>query len=588
MPVQIADAESDNIGPFNRLSASQANTWDDCPRLWWYQNKMRLKFPQTPPLFLGRAVEECVCRVLMESPGIVFNTAPADVLSKGADHLLPLLDNELPSDFMAWCASRVDAHWPGIRDAMHAEWSKDARKSGNWHEYSMDTYRDMCVTALGMHMDEVTECKDTVSQEELTQWRDGDRPTIPAPDGRKNTGPHPLANSGDCTLVEAWEIARPWFVDPDAPQFSLNVIHPEHWFQGEYDLVYRNGGKIRIMDLKASRGGGDRSGNYVEQLRIYAMLWSITHNGQIPDALEVWYAGVNVRKVIQPPSSQEIESLESKLSDLWQEIKGSEITIDDCPPIPRPVRGYSEGGVKIDDPEEPRCSTCDWASLCPNGTGDDDLPDGGQHQPPGDIKVYELTPFGKLKPRVNIFCEVFSVTQVPEKPPNLTIQQDGGFAFVRIMVGESEGELTYPAELEKGDKLRLIGVVPSTNWKGELQLKVDPHARIEKASEAEDGDIGLFEFQARWNVVGRIAYTTYKSGVSKNGKPWARKGIVLLDESGRIAVEGWDNAWPSIFNTLKQGDEIAVLNTSLDAWAIDVKANLEKGSTLHVISRADD
>ena len=69
MPVRSADPETDDVGRFNRLSASQANTWDDCPRLWYYQNKMRLKFPQTPPLFLGRAVEECVCRVLMESPG---------------------------------------------------------------------------------------------------------------------------------------------------------------------------------------------------------------------------------------------------------------------------------------------------------------------------------------------------------------------------------------------------------------------------------------------------------------------------------------------------------------------------------------
>ena len=156
------------------------------------------------------------------------------------------------------------------------------------------------------------------------------------------------------------------------------------------------------------------------------------------------------------------------------------------------------------------------------------------------------------------------------------------------MAEESEGVLTYPEDIEKGDTVRLIGVVPSTNWKGELQLKVDPHARIEKASQAEEGDIGLFDFQARWNVAGRVAYTTYKSGIGKNGKPWTRKGIVLLDNSGRIAVEGWDNAWPSIFNTLKQGDEIAVLNVSLDAWAIDVKANLEKGSTLHVLSRADE
>lgn len=588
MPVRSADPQTDEVGPYNRLSASQANTWDDCPRLWWYQNKMRLKFPQTPPLFLGRAVEECVCRVLMESPGLIFATAPLDVMSKGADNLLPLFDDELPDDFMSWCESRVDVHWHKIRDAMHAEWSKDPRKAGNWHDYSMDDYRDMCVTALRMHMDEVNICKETIDESELSEWRSGTSHTIPAPDGREMEGAHPLAKTGDCNLVEAWEIARPWFVDPDAPQFSLNVIHPEHWFQGEYDLVYRHGGKIRIMDLKASRGGGDRSGNYIEQLRIYAMLWSITHSGEIPESLEVWYLGVGVRKSVDVPNSSEIEKMESKLHDLWHEIKASEITMEDCPTIPRPVRGFAEGGVKIDDPQESRCTNCDWAGLCPNGTGDDDLPDGGQHQPPGDIKVYDLTRFGDLQPRVNIFCEAFSVTNVPEKAPNITIEKDGGFAFIRIISEESEGSLTYPSDVQKGDKLRLVGVVPSTNWKGELQLKVDPHARIEKASEEQEGDIGLFDFKARWNVYGRIAYTTYKSGVGKNGKPWARKAIVLLDDSGRITVEGWDNAWPSIFNTLKQGDEIAVLNVSLDAWAIDVKANLEKGSNIHVISRADD
>jgi hypothetical protein len=524
----------------------------------------------------------------MESPGLVFAAAPTDVLSNGADQLLPLFDDELPDDFLSWCESRVDAHWPAIRDEMHTAWSKDARKAGNWHDYSMEAYRDMCVNALKMHMGEVDECMNTISEQELDDWRKGIRLEIPAPDGREKEGPNPIAREGDCKLVEAWEIARPWFVDPNAPPFSLNVIHPEHWFQGEYDLVYRHGGRIRIIDLKASRGGGDRSGNYVEQLRIYAMLWSITHGGQIPDALEVWYLGVNVRKTIDVPTAEEITSMENKLNDLWHEIKESDVTVDDCPTIPRPLRGFSEGGVKIEDPEDSRCLTCDWSGLCPNGSGDDDLPDGGQHQPAGDIKVYDLTAFGDLKPRINIFCEVFSATKIPDKAPNLTIEQDGGFAFVRIVAEESEGVLTYPEDVEKGDTVRLIGVVPSTNWKGELQLKVDPHARIEKAPEAEDGDIGLFDFQARWNVAGRVAYTTYKSGVGKNGKPWTRKGIVLLDNSGRIAVEGWDNSWPSIFNTLKQGDEIAVLNVSLDAWAIDVKANLEKGSTLHVLSRADE
>lgn len=588
MPVRSADPVTDDIGRFNRLSASQANTWDDCPRLWYYQNKMRLKFPQTPPLFLGRAVEECVCRVLMESPGLVFPSAPLDVMANGADNLLPLFDDELPEDFMHWCESRIDIHWPKIRDEMHEEWSNNARKAGNWHDYSMDVYRDMCVTALRMHMDEVKQCRDTITEIELSDWRKGARNEIPAPDGRKKSGPHPLARTGQCTLVEAWEIARPWFVDPDEPPFSLNVVHPEHWFQGEYDLVYRHGGKIRIMDLKASRGGGDRSGNYVEQLRIYAMLWSITHEGKIPDNLEVWYLGVGIRKSVEVPSAQEITELERKLHDLWQEIKGTDVTLDDCPPIPRPLRGYGEGGIKQQDPTESRCVTCDWEGLCPNGTGDDDLPSGGVHHPPGDLKEYDLTPFNELVPRVNIFCEAFSVTNVPDKPPNITIQQDGGFAFVRIIAEESEGVLTYDENIQKGDTLRLVGVIPSTNWKGELQLKVDPYARVEKANESQEGDIGLFDFRARWNVVGRVAYTTFKSGVGKTGKPWARKGLVILDETSRITVEGWDNAWPSIYNTLKQGDEVAILNVSLDAWAVDVKANLEKGSTIHVISRADD
>ena len=143
------------------------------------------------------------------------------------------------------------------------------------------------------------------------------------------------------------------------------------------------------------------------------------------------------------------------------------------PPIPRPLRGYGEGGVKEEDPSESRCSTCDWAGLCPNGTGDDDLPSGGVHWPPGDLKTYDLTPFNELVPRVNIFCEAFSVTNVPDKPPNITIEQDGGFAFVRIIAEESEG-VAYPEEVQKGDTLRLVGVIPSTNWKESYNSKSTP------------------------------------------------------------------------------------------------------------------
>ena len=80
MPVTIVDEEADVIGPFNRLSASQLNTWNSCPRMWYYEKRLRLKISQVPKLFMGRAVEDVVCRVLRESPGLVVASAPSDCL----------------------------------------------------------------------------------------------------------------------------------------------------------------------------------------------------------------------------------------------------------------------------------------------------------------------------------------------------------------------------------------------------------------------------------------------------------------------------------------------------------------------------
>lgn len=581
MPVSSINPEHDTVGKFNRLSASQANTFAECPRIWWYQNNLRLKFGQTPPLFLGRAVEECVTRVMMESPGIVTSSAPITVLQNGADNLLPLYDSEISNDISQWYASRIAKYWPDICKAMQEEWSKNPRKAGNWHDYSMEEYMQMCITALDLHLEEVLIVKESISDEELQKWRNGDdNLLIRSPDRREQLGPHPLARDGPCHLVEAWEIARPWFVDPDLEPFSQNAIHPEYWFQGEYDLVYRHSSKIKIVDLKASKGVGDRSGNYVEQLKMYAMLWSKTHNGQIPKELEVWYLGVGKKKSVKPPTEDQITVLESQLNQLWNELKSRTVTISDCPPKPSDLRGFSEGGVPTEAPEGVRCDSCEWSKLCPGGQGNDNYKIIDNIQPKGEIKSYELTQLSKLEPRVNIFCEVFSVTKNSEGIPNVMVQQDGGKAFVKIISKQSEGQLTYEPEIEKGDFIRLVGVIPSTNWKGEIELKIDPHARMIKSSSAEDGDCGLFDFKARWNLYGRVAYKTYKYGIGKSGKPWIRKGIVLIDDQTKVTVEGWDNSWPAIYNTLQQGDEIAILNASLDAWAVDVKANLEKNTSI--------
>lgn len=42
--------------PFKRVSPSQINSYNDCPRLWWYQSVLGLETPQRPSAALGEAV----------------------------------------------------------------------------------------------------------------------------------------------------------------------------------------------------------------------------------------------------------------------------------------------------------------------------------------------------------------------------------------------------------------------------------------------------------------------------------------------------------------------------------------------------
>ncbi|MDG1556163.1 MAG: hypothetical protein P8R00_07955, partial [Candidatus Poseidoniaceae archaeon] len=92
MPVRLAQPEDDSVGPYNRLSSSQVNAYRSCPRLWFYEKVRRFKMPQIPVLYVGRAVEEVFCRMLMESPALLVAKASSDTLSA-----IPLDTNGVPS-----------------------------------------------------------------------------------------------------------------------------------------------------------------------------------------------------------------------------------------------------------------------------------------------------------------------------------------------------------------------------------------------------------------------------------------------------------------------------------------------------------
>ena len=103
MPVRLADEATDSVGPYSRLSASQVNTYRSCPRLWYYEKVLRFKMPQIPVLFVGRAVEEAVCRVLRESPALIVHAAPTTALDPS-----PLDEEGMPD-------RNTTAIWPSSR-----------------------------------------------------------------------------------------------------------------------------------------------------------------------------------------------------------------------------------------------------------------------------------------------------------------------------------------------------------------------------------------------------------------------------------------------------------------------------------------
>jgi hypothetical protein len=604
MPVRLPDAELDFIGQYNRLSASQVNSWKACPRLWYYEKVRRFVMPQIPILFVGRAVEEAICKTLKESPALIVESAPADIYAETpldddgrpdrdyehkwpAEQLLVLPESKWPADLQAlhaWANRRVLSHLAICLEAMRLEWFKHDRRAGDWDEdVDVERCEMMALNGIKMHMLEVNTCFTLIPEEELESWRKGERPSWPAPDGRGySIDGHPLAQTGSISLIEAWEIARPWFVDPDAKPFMMNAVHPEHWFQGEYDLVYRWGAINKIVDIKASLGNSDRSGDYVEQLRMYAYLWWSTHEKEIVDALEIWYLAADAKKNIDVPSEQELEVIGSELKALWSELREETPSIERCPPKPAPMRSFGPGGIPSDEsPTLTRCQRCDWSHICPTGGFSDEHPNGGTYHLPGMIAGTEITPLNDIKTRHTVTGRVHAV--VRGNQPRITIAEgNSAFADVQIKASDyKEGGSTLPDDLKKGELVSVEDAFFQINYKGAFVLKVDPFARVLRLQEGDD-EISLHTPRARWNVAGTVVYRTEKRGRSARGD-WCRQGLMIMDETGSLKVEGWQADWGPQYEMLTPGDRVVITNIGIDGWAALERGEMYRASRLHIL-----
>ena len=609
MPVQTFDAEGSEVDTFRRLSASQLGVWHSCPRQWYYSYEERLKGPMPPHIIRGNAAEECVCRVLRDSPVLIAPDS-TDVLtsplnSDGApdwedtgnwmgSRLPARSEDDWPGSrdaLMEWATARVEIHFDRCWDAAVADWQATRNRAGSLDDIDVEECRAMVIEGIRMHLDEVERCIEANGGPSLAAWRAGEaREAIPAPDGFPLTWttPHPAARTeGDVTWLEAWEIARPWFVDPDAKSFTQTSCIPEGWFQGEYDLVYRWDGSINIIDIKASVGKGDRSYSYIAQLRLYAWLWWESHGrSEQATSLAIWYLGTGTVKPIVLPTVAEMEAYESELGDLYRLLRAGNPTIDQCPPDPSPYRHFDAGGIPADPPIDPdpqaRCKRCDFRGFCPKGGHDLELTAERRIERLG--HAWPITPFAEIEPRVNAIGEVIGLTG-PELLEDGSIKihfriQDG-YDRAKVKPAYNGGPTKITRAIAEGTRVKVAKALAGI-WRGELELSLDSESEVTIASEDESASI--VEIETRVNIIGRIwSIDSFPDGAGNTR--WA---ATLVDATGSAQIVAFKQFIPLSAAAVNRGDTIAVLNGEKGEWGGRPQVKCGPGTKVVIIADAED
>ena len=575
--------------------------------MWYYGWMARLKSPLPPQILRGNAVEECVCRVLRESPALMTHDSRSSMTTPLAEDgspdwdsqdywvgpgLSPIPRESIPDDresMLEWATARADTHFERCWESAISDWESSPNRVGLAEDVDKEEGRQMVESAISLHLDQVQACIDSSGGPGLEEWRSGTRPYWPAPDGfpREWEGPHPAAGSGQITWAEAWEVARPWFVDPDAKSFTQTSAHPEDWFQGEYDLVYRWSGKTTIVDLKASVGKGDRSGDYLDQLRMYGWLWWETHGREeVVEGLEIWYLGTGTVKQVQLPSTEEMESMNDELEGLYKQIHYQDPDISMCPPEPSPLRFFDKGGIPSETPTHPderaRCTKCDYRGICEGSDYELDLPLEERIERFG--HAWPVTPIGEIITRASIVGDVVGL-QGPELMDDGTISlqftlQDG-YDRARVRPSRQGNPRNVTRGITEGSRVRVDEGMPSV-WRGQLQFDLDDKSSI---SMATDGDVApVVEVETRVSVVGRVwSIDAFPNGVDVN-----RWSITLMDRTGSAASVAFKQFIPVSAPAISRGDEIAILNGEVGEWAGRPQVRIGPGARVVILKHSED
>tara|TARA_B100001173_G_scaffold312347_1_gene333100 strand:- start:2032 stop:3870 length:1839 start_codon:yes stop_codon:yes gene_type:complete len=580
--VRLASPEANIANPYRRLSASQMVTWQACPRLWYYNNIPKLRGPLPPQIIRGNAAESCISRVLRDSPSLISRDSEdilkSPILEDGKPAYeygdlwpaptVPALDrSEWPMDRVAleeWALARADSHFEKCWNDALKDWESLTNRVGESDSADASECRKMIENGIRLHLDQVEKCLNSVGGEFLDSWRKGTfRSEWPAPDGFPPlwSEAHPCAQSldSDVTWPEAWEMSRPWFVDPDAGSFTQTTSHPEGWFQGEYDLVYRWTGKPSVIDIKASMGKGDRSGGYVEQLRLYAWLWWETHSrSEEVESLAIWYLGPGKVKDIELPSLDELHDYSTNLKSLYSMIHARKPSLEDCPAEPSPLRYFDIGGKPSSSPvssdPKSRCRRCDLRGVCENGDYDLQLPSEKRIERFG--HAWPITQLGDIKTRVDATGIVSGLSGPSLNEAggvDLSFRLQDGYDRAKVRPSRYRAPKNVTRSIANEVKVRVTDAIPSV-WRGEVVLDIDDESSISLAT--EEDSCPIVEIETRISVIGRI----WSVDAFPDGQGISRWSVTLIDSSGYAGLIAFKQFIPVLAAGLSRGDEIAVLN----------------------------
>jgi len=611
VPVQIVGEEDLLVSKFKRLSATSLIQYRNCPRSWYHQRIEFLRGPQVPAMMRGHIVENTVSRVFRETPLLVSESDAWDVLET------PLDDQQRPSrdsaegykapsiqpgegldsieSLRTWAQARCDIHLPMVKQIHVEEFEDNPMSIGSGSDLDDELMQKMAYATIDFHLTEVERCLHMNGGPKLSGFRSGTRPKWPAPDGFPYDwdAPHPAATTGDCTLMEAWEIARPWFVDPDAGTFSLGTIHPEHWFWGEYDFVYDWEGHVSIIDLKAAMGDNDRSSGYVLQLEIYAWLWWETHgrSSRVQD-LRIWYAGSNQVKQVTAPDEERLLELDVQLRETYDSLfENRSEDVVDYPAKPAPLELFEAGGIHVGTSEDPlaRCIDCTHRSICPNGENRSELPNMDRLQHEG--RQWPITPSNQLRTRINICGEVTGLLS-PQSDDEGNIQikfnLQQGVDRVEVKNCYFPKPKRITRRIANGAHVRIKGGRP-TEWNLTPSVELDDLSEIEIIDPNDADGEQIVGMTTAGSVVGRVMTirdTTWQKFRSGSGKPKWR--LTIQDATGSIDIVAYAFAVPPSARSVRPGDEIAILNGVYSEFFGRPEIKFQKNTRLAILSRRED